>query len=167
MKPILFVDGYNVIGAWGKATREGWALDESRDRLAHLLEDYAGYTGQEVVLVFDGHHSERPVSTVDTKAALTLVYTKRGQTADQYIERSCALLPVYREVRVATSDNLEQTIILGRGATRLSSRELLRELEAVRGRGKAPHAAPARLNPLAAALTDEQREALESIRRRG
>ena len=42
MKPILFVDGYNVIGAWPTAEREGWPLDESRDRLAHLLEDYGG-----------------------------------------------------------------------------------------------------------------------------
>ena len=33
MKPILYVDGYNVIGAWAQAERENWPLDESRDRL--------------------------------------------------------------------------------------------------------------------------------------
>ena len=168
MKPILFVDGYNVIGAWARADREGWTLDECRDRLMHLLEDYAGYTGQEVVLVFDGHHSERPVSTVDEKAALTLVYTRHGQTADQYIERSCAQLPVYREARVATSDHLEQTIILGRGATRVSSAELLRDLESTRREGRDRHqpTGHAALGSFAAALSPEQREALEAIRRR-
>lgn len=167
MKPILYVDGYNVIGAWPEAERENWPLDESRDKLTHLLEDYAGYSGQEVVLVFDGHHSERPLATIETRATLTVVYTKHGQTADQYIERSCGKLPVYREARVATSDHLEQTMILGRGATRLSSRELLRELSQTRSNGHASHsgAAGAGRTPLFSTLNDEQRERLEEIRR--
>ncbi|MDD3411504.1 MAG: NYN domain-containing protein, partial [Eubacteriales bacterium] len=101
MKPILFVDGYNVIGAWPQAQREGWPLEEARDRLTHLLEDYAGYTGQEIKLVFDGHHSDRLLRSVDEKSGLTVIYTKHGETADQYIERSCGQLPVYREARVA------------------------------------------------------------------
>jgi uncharacterized protein len=167
VKPILFVDGYNVIGAWSQAEKESWPLDESRDRLTHLLEDYAGYTGQEVVLVFDGHHSERPIATVETGAALTVIYTKHGQTADQYIEHACGRLPVYREARVATSDHLEQTMILGRGATRLSSRELWRELTQTRNHGRAEHAQSAvgGRAPLFSRLSDEQREKLETIRR--
>ncbi|NLI20745.1 MAG: NYN domain-containing protein [Clostridiales bacterium] len=167
MKPILFVDGYNIIGAWAEAEREGWPLDESRDRLTHLLQDYAGYSGQEVVLVFDGHHSERPIATVETGASLTVVYTRHGQTADQYIERACGALPVYREARVATSDHLEQTMILGRGATRLSARELWRELSQTRSHGRARHAAaPDGRTSLSSALSDEQRRQLEEIRRR-
>ena len=166
MKPILFVDGYNVIGAWPEAEREGWPLDESRDRLTHLLEDYAGYSGQEVVLVFDGHHGDRPTASVETRSTITVVYTKHGQTADQYIEHSCGRLPVYREARVATSDHLEQTMILGRGATRLYSRELLRELSQTRSRGRAQHAEAADgRNPLFSTLNPEQRERLEQIRR--
>ena len=167
MKPILYVDGYNVIGAWSQADREGWALDESRDRLTHLLEDYAGYSDQEVVLVFDGHHSDRPLASIETKATLTIVYTKHGQTADQFIEYACGKLPVYREARVATSDHLEQTMILGRGATRLSSRELLRELSQTRHHGQSRHAHPVGSDrtPLFSTLSDEQRERLEQIRR--
>ena len=167
MKPILFVDGYNVIGAWPEAEREGWPLDESRDRLIHLLEDYAGYSGQEVVLVFDGHHSDRPQATVETRAGLTVVYSRHGQTADQYIEHACGRLPVYREARVATSDHLEQTMILGRGATRLSSRELWRELSQTRSHGRARHAGAPEGGraTLFDNLTDEQRERLEKIRR--
>ena len=167
MKPLLYVDGYNVIGAWGEAERAGWPMDDCRDRLAHLLEDYAGYSGQEVVLVFDGHHGDRPLSSIDEKAGLTIVYTKHGQTADQYIEHECDRLPVYREARVATSDNLEQTIILGRGATRLSSRELLRELTQTRAHGRAKHAdSPANgRSTLQSRLSPEQLEQLERIRR--
>jgi predicted RNA-binding protein with PIN domain len=167
VKPILFVDGYNVIGAWAPAEREGWPLDECRDRLTHLLEDYGGYSDQEVVLVFDGHLGDRQTATVEQRKTLSVVYTKHGQTADQYIERACARLHVYREARVATSDHLEQTIILGRGATRLSSRELLRELSQTRSHGRENHA---RLggggqNPLFGSLSDEQRDALEALHR--
>ena len=167
MKPILFVDGYNVIGAWPTAEREGWPLDESRDRLTHLLEDYAGYSGQEVVLVFDGHRGERMTTSVEARPTITVVYTKHGQTADQYIEQECGRMPVYREVRVATSDHLEQTMILGRGATRLSSRELLGELHQIRSRGGSRQAAPrpAGQNPLFGGLSEQQREQLERIRR--
>ncbi len=168
MKPILFVDGYNVIGAWPQAQRAGWPLPESRDRLTHLLEDYAGYTGQEVVLVFDGHHSQRPLASVEQLQTLTLVYTPHGQTADQYIEYACGQLPVYREVRVATSDHLEQTMILGRGATRLSSRELLRELERTRASGRSVQQAGStgtQRATLFSGITDEQRAVLEKLRR--
>ncbi|NCB05622.1 MAG: hypothetical protein EOM69_08885, partial [Clostridia bacterium] len=95
------------------------------------------------------------------------VYTKHGETADQYIERTCAQLPVYREARVATSDQLEQTIILGRGATRVSARELLNELRRQREGGKRHHrqSGAAMRNPLFSSLTDEQREQLEQLRR--
>lgn len=104
MKPLLYVDGYNIIGAWARAQREGWPLDECRDRLIHLLQDYAGYTGQEVWLVFDGYKAERPLRSVEERDGLTVVYTRHGETADHYIERMCQLLPRYREARVATSD---------------------------------------------------------------
>ncbi len=166
MKPLLYVDGYNVIGAWAEAARSQWPLDECRDRLTRLLEDYAGYTQQEVWLVYDGHKADRPLRSVEPKEGLVVVYTKHGETADQFIERMCQELPRYREARVATSDGLEQTLILGRGATRLSARELLRELQAERSRGRKHHyAAPHGVSSLSASLTEEQRERLEQIRR--
>ena len=167
MKPLLYVDGYNIIGAWAEAAKKAWPLDECRDRLTHLLEDYAGYTGQEVWLVFDGHKSDRRLRSIEQKALLTLVYTKHGETADQYIERMCHRLPRYREARVATSDSVEQTLILGRGATRLSARELLQELRTERSRGKtAQNAAPlSGRGAVRAALTEVQLERLEQLRR--
>lgn len=167
MNPILFVDGYNVIGAWPQSQREPMTVDEARDRLIHLLEDYAGSTAQEVILVFDGYQGARPTASVENRHALTVIFTKHGQTADQYIEFTCGKIPAYREVRVATSDHLIQTMILGRGATRLSSRELWHELSNVRRSIRTKHvakAAPAR-TPLLGGLSEEQREALEQIRR--
>ncbi len=172
MKPLLYVDGYNIIGAWPEATRENWTLDECRDRLILLLEDYAGYTGQEVWVVFDGYRTERPLRTVEPHRELTVVYTRHGETADHFIERMCQLLPKYREARVATSDSIEQTLILGRGATRLSAREFWRELRQERshGRGKflahgEPSATTKSGGTLRSALSEEQFRLLDELRR--
>lgn len=167
MNPILFVDGYNVIGAWRETQQSAMTIGEARDRLIDLLEDYAGSTAQEVILVFDGYQGERPLASVEHRHALTVIFTRHGQTADQYIEKACGEIPAYREVRVATSDHLVQTMILGRGATRLSSRELWRELATERHSLRSRHvtkASPAK-NPLLGSLSDEQREALEQLRR--
>jgi uncharacterized protein len=167
MNPLLFVDGYNVIGAWREMQRNPIPIGEARDRLIALLEDYAGYTAQDVVLVFDGHLGDRALASVEERHLLTVVFTRHGQTADQYIERACSQTPSYREVRVATSDHLEQTMILGRGATRLSSRELWQELAAQRSQLHSRHVAtpaPA-TTPLLSGLSDEQKLELERIRR--
>ena len=167
MKPLLYVDGYNIIGAWAEADRENWPLDECRDRLVHLLQDYAGYTGQEVCVVFDGYRADRTVRTVEDRDNLTVVYTRHGETADHYIERMCQQLPKYREARVATSDSIEQTIILGRGATRMSARELWRELNMERSAGRGRHQSPTaqQRTSLGAALSEEAYAALDKLRR--
>ena len=88
MKPLLIVDGYNVIGAWSEAEKKGWSLDESRDRLMRQLEDYAGFSGEEILLVFDGYQSERTTTTEEKHGDLTLIFTRHGETADSYIERA-------------------------------------------------------------------------------
>ena len=168
MKPLLYVDGYNVIGAWPRANREQWPLDECRDRLIHLLQDYAGYTDQEVCVVFDGYKADRSTRSIESRAeAMTAVYTRHGETADHYIERMCQQLPKYREARVATSDSVEQTIILGRGATRMSARELWRELEQERSAGRGRHQTPSaqQRTALSSALSEEQYALLDKLRR--
>ena len=94
MKALLIVDGYNVIGAWKEAEKHAWSMDESRDRLRHLLMDYSGYTGEEVVLVFDGYQSDKRLTTEEKHGDLLLVFTKHGETADSYIERKVSQKPV-------------------------------------------------------------------------
>ena len=167
MKPLLIVDGYNVIGAWTEAEKKAWSLDESRDRLMHQLQDYGGYTGEEVVLVFDGYQSDKKLTTEENHGTLTLVFTKHGETADAYIERFVAQTPKYRSVRVATSDGLEQSLVLGSGATRMTSRELLRELRQMRQRGLDQHrnAEPVQKHSLGARLPEDTRRILERLRR--
>ena len=155
MKPLLVVDGYNVIGAWERAAKEGWSFEESRERLATLLEEYAAFHGCEVVLVFDGTRSE-----------VEIVFTRHGEIADQYIERLCDAQPRFREVRVATNDNVEQTVVLGRGATRLPARELLREMaKALAVQRDQIARGPVKSGMLISRLPQAQREALEKMRR--
>lgn len=138
---LLIVDGYNVINA----RRSGGAMDsyslaDAREKLVGDLMDYAGYSGQDVVLVFDAWMSDRTTRTEEKRGAVTVVYTQKGEIADRYIERLCDELTsdieLHRlEVRVASSDALEQTIVLGRGASRMSSRELMFEMSQLRNDG--------------------------------
>lgn len=167
MKPLLVVDGYNIIGAWKEAEKQGWSLESCRDNLFRLLQDLSGYTGEDVVLVFDGYQSDRRLRTEEVHAGVTVVFTKHGETADSYIERLVAQVPKYRVVRVATSDGLEQSQVLSTGATRLTARELLREAHETRRRGFAEHRARAERhrNPLMERLSPDQYAALEKLRR--
>ena len=136
MKPLLLVDGYNVIGAWDVPRKERLPIEEARERLVHLIADYAGFSGEEVIVVFDGHYTDRPVRSHQTVHGVQVVFTKHAESADNYIEAQCEAAPKWRHVRVASSDSVEQTIALGRGAVRVSSREFLMELTQVRSVGR-------------------------------
>ena len=136
MKPLLLVDGYNVIGAWDVPRAEHLSIDEARERLVHLVADYAGYSGEEVIVVFDGHYTDRTMRSHSTVHGVEVVFTKHAESADNYIEAVCAAAPKWRHVRVATSDSVEQTVALGRGAVRMSSREFLMQLTQTRSVGR-------------------------------
>ena len=166
MKPLLLVDGYNVLGAWDVPRKENLSIEEARERLVHLAADYAGYSGQEVVVVFDGHYTDRPVRSLSTVHGVEVVFTKHGESADNYIEAVCDAAPKWRQIRVATSDALEQTVTLGRGAVRLSSREFLIELSHVRegGRTQMQSGRPPR-NDLVSRLPKEQRALFDRLRK--
>ena len=166
MTPLLIVDGYNIIGAWALAEKKQWPFEECRDQLLVRLEEYAAYHGCEAVLVFDGTKSERKVRSEEHVGNVRVVYTRHGETADQFIERLCDGQPRYREVRVATNDSVEQLVILGRGATRVPARELLREMAQAHTAQRAAIASgQGKRNPLIDRLPRHQREALEKMRR--
>ena len=169
MKPLLVVDGYNIIGAWSEAERQGWSIDESRDELTRMLEDYAGYADEEIVLVFDGYLSDRRVRSEEARGQVQVVFTRHAETADSYIERLVAQTPKYRQVRVATSDGLEQSQVLSTGAIRMTSRELLRELRQMRAEGLNTHrqATGISRHTLSGRLPGDTLEALEQLRRGG
>lgn len=126
----LLVDGYNVIFSWDelKALAKD-NIDGARNALINILCNYQGYKKCEVILVFDAYKVKGAVREVEKENNITIVYTKEAETADMYIEKASYKLAKNNRVRVVTSDALEQLIILGNGALRVSSREFEYEVE--------------------------------------
>ena len=69
----------------------------------------------------------------DRYKGIHVVYTKEAETADAYIERVTYEIGKKHRVRVATSDGLEQMVILGHGALRISARAFKLEVEQAEG----------------------------------
>ena len=130
------------------------------------LVEYAAYHGCAVVLVFDGTKSGRLVRSEETVSQVRVIYTRHGETADQYIERLCDSQPRSREVRVATNDSVEQTIVLGRGAARIPASEFLREMaQALSIQRECIKPSAVQKSTLISRLPEKQREILEKMRR--
>ena len=114
----MLVDGYNVIHAWDMDTED---LEDARAALLHILDDYAGYTGENITVVFDGY-KRKGLMCKTQHGFLTVVFTAYGVTADTHIQRvvrSRAVKP-----KVVTADYLEQLSVFGGGAVRITPAEL-------------------------------------------
>ena len=119
----VLVDGYNIIFAWDELKEIGRDnLDAARHVLMNLLCNYQGYRGCNLILVFDAYKVPQNLGNVEKYHNIFIVYTQEAETADSYIERVTYELRGRKKVRVATSDNLEQLIILGHGAVRVSAK---------------------------------------------
>ena len=130
----LLVDGYNIIFAWDELKRlAGQDVAAARAALEELLSNYQGFRRCVVILVFDAYKVKGNPGSVEKKDNIYVVYTKEAETADAYIEKATYDLGKNHRVRVATSDGLEQLIILGHGALRLSARAFHAEVEQVQG----------------------------------
>ena len=130
----LLVDGYNIIFAWPELkSLAALDLTAARGALEDILADYRGFRRCEVILVFDAYKVKRNPGSVEKRNGIHIVYTKEAETADMYIEKASYRLQKEHRVRVATSDNLEQLIVLGHGALRLSAEAFHAEVEETRG----------------------------------
>ncbi|MCW6035467.1 NYN domain-containing protein [Spirulina subsalsa FACHB-351] len=141
MKPsttraFLLVDGYNIIGAWPtlKEVRDRDSLEASRQHLIEALINYSAFQGLEVQVVFDAHLQRTPAYREPHTDHLSVYYTNFEQTADTYIERTCAtfrhtLEGFQRRLIVATSDRAQQQTAIGYGAEWMSALQLVNNLE--------------------------------------
>ena len=121
----LLVDGYNIIFAWDELKRiAAENLDAARAELINMMCSYQGCTGYEIIVVFDAYRVKGRHRDVEKYYNISIVYTKESETADSYIERVSHELSQKHRVFVATSDGLEQMIILGNGAMRWTAAEL-------------------------------------------
>ena len=128
----FIVDGYNVIFAWDDLHKLADVdLAAARDQLLHLLANFAGFTGAEVVLVFDGYKVPGSAGEKFDKHGVHVVYTKERETGDMYIEHLVQEIGKNEQVRVVTSDGLIQLSAVRTGVLRMSAREFEIELAAV------------------------------------
>lgn len=125
----LLVDGYNIIFAWEELSELAkMNLDSARGKLMDILSNYQGYRKMTLILVFDAYKVKGSPGSIFPYHNIHVVYTKEAETADQYIEKVTHEIAKKHKVSVATSDGLEQLIIMGQGAKRMSARELKEEI---------------------------------------
>lgn len=126
----LLVDGYNIIFAWDELKELAEInLESARSKLMDILCNYQGYRNCTLILVFDAYKVAENPGAVQKYHNINVVYTKEAETADQYIEKTVRNMNRQYDVTVATSDALEQVIIMGQGAQRLSAKGLKDEIE--------------------------------------
>jgi len=164
----LLVDGYNIIHAWDELKKlAAISLDDARVKLTSRLANYQGFKNIGIIVVFDAYKVVGGVEKIIWEGNIGVVYTKEAETADNYIERTAQTLAKKYTVSVATSDILEQIIIMSQGARRMSAESLLRDMKFVEQqiRQKTDSLKPIKNNQLFDNLDPQTAELLEQMRR--
>lgn len=167
LKEYLLVDGYNIIFAWEDLNELSKInIESARNKLMDRLSNYQGYKKMTLILVFDAYKVKGNPGSVMKYHNIYVVYTKEAETADQYIEKTVHEIGRKYQVTVATSDALEQVIILGQGGNRLSAANLLEEVEAVEAEisKKVQKKTPKEKNYLFDHLDEEMADLMEEVR---
>lgn len=129
---LLLIDGYNIINAWEELSKiAGASLEEARHKFNNIIAEYAAFNGIETYIIYDAYKVKGAANRTERIKNLTIVFTKENQTADSYIEKFIHDYKYKRHavIRVATNDHVEQNMILGKGAARLTARELHLEVK--------------------------------------
>lgn len=167
MTDCLIVDGYNILHAWphlAKLLAED--LEHARTRLVELLRNYGALRGIKVVVVFDAHLVKGGQGSIERAGGVEIIYTPEGVTADMAIEKRVSRVPAGCRVTVATSDWTQQRIVFGKGAVRMSARELIAEVLSVNKENDIyQDTRPTTEAGLREHLPKETKDVLEKIRR--
>ena len=166
----LIVDGYNIINALENLREISKTdLEHARTILIDNMIEYVEFTGKIGIIVFDAYNVRNSKEKVEQFRNVTVVYTKEHQTADSYIEMYINNLSKYDDIKVATNDYAEQQIVLGKGATRISARELKIDFEEAKSKMNEKNKnieKKIQRNYLEDRLNKELLSKLENIRRR-
>lgn len=135
MGKVLIVDGYNMIGAWKELRPlRDTDFEEARNRLIDLMAEYKATMGMKVIIVFDAYHVSGNEQSY-TEKGIEIIYTKKNETADERIEKLTNELKSRRtQIYVATSDMIEQHVIFGNGALRITAYELESEVQEIKAK---------------------------------
>jgi predicted RNA-binding protein with PIN domain len=163
----LLVDGYNVIHANAAlASVAADSIDAARKKLCDALCEFRALSRYRIIVVFDAHLVSGGAGSTETHRGIKVVFTKEAETADHYIERAAYKLAPKNKITVATSDTLEQLIIMGRGATRVSAEDLWTEIETARAEALSRYnkTRPIKKNPIEIFLDEETAQRLDEMR---
>lgn len=164
----LLIDGYNIIFSWENLKKIAMtSLEDARDKLIEIISNYQGYNGMNTIIVFDAHLVKGNTGSTIDCGNITVIYTREAQTADNYIERTTRILNKQHRVKVATSDRIEQIIITGKGAMRISAKELEEDIKTANKNieTKITQIKPVKNNMLINNLDSKTAELLEKMRR--
>ena len=128
----LLIDGYNIIFAWDEL--KGLAevnMDSARGRLQDIMSNYQGFTGETVIIVYDAYRVPDHGTSVQKYGNLHIVFTKTAETADQFIEKLAIDLRPKHSVTVATSDGIEQIIVISQGCDLITAPRLFDEVQRI------------------------------------
>lgn len=122
---ITIIDGYNVINAWSNLLEiSKSSLEDAREKFIDEMAEYKSLSGEEIIIVFDAYNLDRTKETILEKYGMEIVYTKRFQTADTYIEKQILRLGHKHNLKVVTDDGQIQILATSKGASRITSNEL-------------------------------------------
>ena len=163
-KEYILVDGYNIIFAWEELRALAQTdLKAARDRLLDILSDYAGYSKKNLICVFDAYKVAGGTERVYKHHNIDVIFTREAETADQYIEKAAHELTKQYQVTVATSDAIEQVIIFGAGALRLSAANFAEIVKGAQAEMKEKYlnGAAAESLPLKESIAEKLQKAME------
>jgi len=164
----LLVDGYNVIHANAElAAIAADSIDMAREKLCDALCEFSALSRYTIIVVFDAHLVAGGMESVSAERGIEIVFTKEAETADSYIERAAIRRRAKNtKITVATSDLLEQIIIIGSGAARISAQDLWTEIQTTRARvlERYKKTRPIKKNPLESFLDPQTAQRLEEMR---
>lgn len=169
MAEYFLIDGYNIINTWGMLDSSGKsAFETARDKLIDIMHNYKAYTGYDITIVFDAYQTDSKKRTIERNKNITVVYTKKNESADVYIERfvNDIMENASKKTRiwVATSDHLQQVIASSKGALIISAMELKNDVErVVKERNKRFEVKDDKPNHIFDSLSEEKIEKLKKL----
>ena len=128
----ILVDGYSLLHHWPElAPGRARHSFHARDALVAALTQYQDSSGTPVTLIFDGGGAPPDTPKNETaKDGIEVLFSKKGQTADQIIERVAHLMKPYGEVLAVTNDYAERETVISLGGSACSCENFLDMLNA-------------------------------------
>ncbi len=130
----ILVDGYSLLHAWRDlAAGEPRHSARAREALIHVLTQYADSIGTPVTLFFDGSGAPKGTPETISPDSLEIVFSRKGKTADDLIERTAFRLKPHGEALAVTNDYAERDTVISMGGTAQSCEDFIRDIERTLG----------------------------------